>query len=113
MYTLGSGEGVLRPPSNPRLSRRCRAADGRGQAPEPPHRCALTAPRRTVVVTRVPRANRTAYGPARALRLPEVGELAHEAVSALEEPWIAALLRIEGHRRLVLPGGLTRRVSTR
>ena len=56
VYTSGLARDAA-PPSNPRPSRAAAgAADGRRLRPEPPHRCALTAQRRTVVVTRVPRA---------------------------------------------------------
>ncbi|MDE2882309.1 MAG: hypothetical protein OXP70_10670 [Acidobacteriota bacterium] len=51
-----------------------------------------------MVVTRVPRANRAACGAAEALRLPEVEEPVQEAVSALGESRIAALVRIGDHR---------------
>ncbi len=49
------------------------------------------------MVTRVPRANRAACGPAESLRLPEVEEPVREAVSALEEPRIDTLARIGDH----------------
>ncbi|MDE3262266.1 MAG: hypothetical protein OYL41_09825 [Acidobacteriota bacterium] len=47
--------------------------------------------------TLVPRANWAACGPVEALRLPKVGERAHEAVSVLGEPRIVALVHIEHH----------------
>ena len=89
------------------------AADGRGPAPAPPSRCALTAQRRTVVVARIERANRAACGAAEALRLPKVEEPVQEAVSAPGEPRIAAQVRIRDHpaagdlagRRLHRPEG--------
>ena len=36
VYTLGSGEGRLRPPSNPRLPRRCRSTGRTGASPRTP-----------------------------------------------------------------------------
>ena len=40
-------------------------------------------------------ADQFAVGPAEALRLPNVGELANKVVSGLEEQWLDALVRIE------------------
>ena len=77
---------MLRPPSNPRLLASLpEQRTGGGAAPEPPHRCALTAQRRTVVVTRIGRADQAAAGPAEALPLPSVGELAHNVGNLREE----------------------------
>ena len=50
-----------------------------------------------MVATHVTLANQAAVGAAEALRLPNVGERAKDAVSGLGEPRIAALLRIEEH----------------
>ena len=66
---------------------------------------------RTVVVARVTRAEQAAFGPAEALRLANVGELAKEVESGLGERWLDAFVRIEHHtaagdvagRRLHLP----------
>ncbi len=66
-----------------------------------------------MVAAHVTPANRAAYGAAEALRLPNGGERANEAVSGLGEPRIAALVRIEDHpaaedlagRRLHPPAG--------
>ena len=44
VYTLGSGEGRLRPPSNPRLPRRC-GCTGRTGAPPPNPRTGARSPR--------------------------------------------------------------------
>ena len=85
MYTLGSGEGSCAPLRTP-ASR----------------------------ATRVTLADHAAVGAAEALPLPNLGELALEAVSALGEPRIAALVRIEdltaaetgaGRRSKPPPGG--------
>ncbi len=48
-----------------------------------------------MVAAHVTPANQAAVGAAEALRVPNVGERANEAVSGLGEPRIAALVRIE------------------
>jgi len=66
-----------------------------------------------VVATHVTPANQAAVGAAEALRLPNVGERANAVASGLQEPRIAALVRIEDHpaaedrpvRRLHPPAG--------
>ena len=50
-----------------------------------------------MVATDVTLADRAVHGAAVALRLPNVGELAKDAVSGLQEPRIAALVHIEDH----------------
>ena len=47
------------------------------------------------MVARVTRAEQAAFGPAEALRLPNVGELANEVESGLGERWLDAFVRIE------------------
>ncbi len=85
-----------------------------GGSPRTPRTGARLAQRRTAVVaTHVTPANQAAVGAAEALRVPNVGERANEAVSGLGKPRIAALVRIEDHpavedrpvRRLHPPAG--------
>ena len=88
---------MLRPPSNPRLPRRCRSSGRTGESPRTPepvraHRAAAHR-----VVTRIERANQAACGAAEVLRLPKVEEPVREAVSGPGEPRIAAQVRIGDH----------------
>ena len=80
------------PPSEPPASRAAAGALGGPGAPPPdPRSGALTAQRRTVVVTaRVPRADQAAFGLAAALRLQNALEPGHKDVSGLGERWLDA-----------------------
>ncbi len=102
MLNIGAGEGRLRPPSNPGLSRRCRSTGRSGAQPPNPRRGALLAQRRTAVVAAdLTPAEQVAFDQAaEALRLPNAGERAHEAVSGVRElsPGLRGPLR--GPRRL-------------
>ncbi|MDE3261566.1 MAG: hypothetical protein OYL41_06200 [Acidobacteriota bacterium] len=60
-----------------------------------PHGACLAQRRTAVVATHVTLADQAACGTAEALRLPNLGERVHEAVSALGVPRIAAPVRIE------------------
>ncbi|MYI39019.1 MAG: hypothetical protein F4115_07990 [Acidobacteria bacterium] len=82
MYTPGSCEGTLRPPSNPRLPRRCRSIERSGAQPPNPRNGTRTASRRTVA-TRVPQVDQALVGLSEALRLPTLRERANEAPSGL------------------------------
>ena len=83
---IGLWRGMLRPPSNPPLSRRCRSSGRTGASPRTPEPVCAHRAAAHRVVTRVPRANRAACGVAEALRLPEVEEPVQEAVSGLGSP---------------------------
>ena len=82
MLNTGLWRGMLRPPSNPRVSRRCRSNGRTGAQPPDPRPGALLAQRRTVVVAaHLTPADQVAFGEADALQGPSVGERANEVVS--------------------------------
>ena len=87
MYTLGLARECCAPPSNPRpLAPLPKHRTDGGAVPEPPHR-ARTAQRRTAVVAAdLTPAEQVAFDQAaEALRLPNAGERASEAVSGVRE----------------------------
>ena len=108
-----TGEGRLRPLRTPCPPRRCRSSGRTGAQPPNPRSGALSAQRRTVAVTRVPRAHQALVRRPEALRLPTLGERANASVSGRGERRIAALVHIEDHpvdldldgRRLHPPDG--------
>ena len=73
----GLWRGMLRPLRTPgsraAAEQRTDGGTARGTAPKPPHRCAFTAQRRTVVIARIERADQALVGLAEALGLPAPG----------------------------------------
>ncbi len=98
MCTHWSWRGDAALPFEPPASRAAAGAPGApGAQPPDPRRGARPAQRRTgVVAAHATPADRLTAAAA-ALRLPNVGERANEAVSALGERWLDALVRIEDH----------------
>ena len=84
---MGLARGRCAPLRTPGLSRRCRSTGRTGAQPPNPHASARTAQRRTAVVAAaLTQAEQVASDQAaEALRLPDTGEPASEAVSAVRE----------------------------
>ena len=83
VLNTGLGEGMLRPPSNPRASRAAAGAtDGRGRAPDPRTGARLAAAHRCGAA-HLTLADQAAFGKAETLRLQKALEPGHKDVSGL------------------------------
>jgi hypothetical protein len=102
MLNIGAGEGGCAPLRTPGLSRRCRGTGRSGAQPPNPRTGARKAQRRTAVVAAdLTRGEPVALGQAaQALRRPDAGERAHEAVSGVRELSPGLRHPLRGPRRL-------------